>query len=119
MMQYRLSNTQIKELRERAVTLTIAIPLPPYEVNDLVDHARQALPGVARHVRVAELQELTVHVQTAPPPTRDTLSDLIGVIVRDERAIPDDWLTVQVLAIVVTLDPLQPSRAAANSNGRQ
>lgn len=107
MIRYRLSNRQYKELMERATTLVVALPAPPFAVKDLVAWARDALPEVADCVRYTEEQELTVLV----PQQRDddpTLAKRIGAIVPEGQPVPEQ-LTVQVAAIVVTLEP--PDRA--------
>ena len=107
MIEYQLSQRQLKELANRK-TLQIAIPDPGDLESDAARAAyvRAALPGVAK-LAIQWIEPESIEVQAADAGDGDVMRQ-IGVIVRDSHRQAERlrwWVEVLVVRLCATESP--------------
>lgn len=97
-MNFRLSNTQKKELLIRATPLRIALPTPPEDPDNWLQWARTSLLEEGKYVTGVFVDRISVTT-----PSSQGLGSVIGSIVHGEPAY--DSLTWGVDVAICNLDP--------------
>jgi hypothetical protein len=101
-IKYHLSNGQKKDLLLQGRRVTIALPVPPHEIDDPIDWARSVLDeDIAERVTHAVEDEVWCLAPSVTNRSDATLSSHWGRVVID----PDRKLCLRVVAVVVTLTP--------------
>lgn len=100
-IRYELSDRQRKEILVRGSQLRIALPVPPYDLEDPLVWARDVLPADIRQLAIsaeeAEIAVKAMRTTTAVP----TLTSHLGEIVEDDTHM----YCQTVVVVVVTLRP--------------
>jgi len=109
-IKYHLSNRQRKEIFVRGAELTIALPLPIEDCDDVLAWARSVLGDVDSQ-DIAEAREDEVVVR-ATVRAESGLPKLLGKIVRDEeRRAPGEWhYAAAVILVTVRHAGREPRR---------
>lgn len=101
-IKYHLSNGQKKDLILQGRRVTIALPVPPHEIDDPIEWARSVLDeDAAECVTLAVEDELWCLAPSVTNRSDATLSAHWGQIVTE----PDRKLCIRVVVVLVTLTP--------------
>lgn len=102
-IKYHLSTGQKKDLLINDLRVTIALPVPPHEIDDPIDWARSVLDeDIAECVTHAAEDEVWCLAPSVTNRSDATLSAHWGQVVTE----PDRKLCLRVVVVLVTLTPL-------------
>lgn len=101
-IKYHLSNGQKKDLILQGRRVTIALPVPPHEIDDPIDWARSVLDeDIAECVTAAAEDEVWCLAPSVSSQSNATLSAHWGQVATH----PDGRLCLRVVVVLVTLTP--------------